>query len=244
MKPYALPFVAALALLAAPARAGLFDDEQARARIEQIANEHTARLDKLEAATRGQLELAAQIETLRAEIARLRGQIEVLGFEVEQSQKRQKDFYVDLDNRLRKLENPPAPARPEPAKIDPVAEARDYEAALNLFKGGKYKEAVAAFEAFVKAYPGGSFVPSAFYWSGQSLYQLRDCHKATEVFHSVSATWPEDPKASDAMLGMAICQIEANDHKNARLTLDALIAKYPASPAAATARERLKRLRK
>ncbi len=242
MNPYVLTLAAALGLAALPAHAGLFDDEPARARIQQLATEHTARLEKLEAASRGQLELASQIEILRADVAKLRGQIEVLTFEAEQSQKRQKDFYIDLDNRLRKLESPPVSA--QTPKADPVAEARDYEAALNLFKGGKYKDALKAFEGFLKTYASSSFVPSAMYWSGQTLYQLRDCRKAVEVFNNVSTTWPEDPKAADAMLGSAICQIEVNDLKNARLTLDALIAKYPSSPAAAAAKDRLKHLRK
>ena len=38
------------------------------------------------------------------EIARLRGQIEVLANELANTQKRQKDFYTDLDARLRNLE--------------------------------------------------------------------------------------------------------------------------------------------
>lgn len=239
---WSLPLL--LAALALPVHAGLFDDEQARARIDRLASEHAARLDKLEAGSRGQLELASQIEMLRADLAKLRGQIEVLTFEMEQSQKRQKDFYVDLDNRLRKIEAPPVPPVSEKPQIDPAAEARDYEAALGLFKGGKYKEAVAAFEAFVKAYAGGRFLPSASYWSGQALYQLRDCRRASDVFNHVSATWPDDPKASDAMLGTAICQTEANDQKGARSTLEAIVAKYPTSPAAAAAKDRLKRLRK
>jgi len=60
--------------------------------------------------TRSQLELANQIEQAKADMAKLRGQIEVVSYELEASQKRQKDFYVDLDNRLRKLETTSADA--------------------------------------------------------------------------------------------------------------------------------------
>ena len=45
------------------------------------------------------------METLKAEFARLRGQIELLQNEMENTQKRQRDLYVDLDGRLRKVEN-------------------------------------------------------------------------------------------------------------------------------------------
>jgi tol-pal system protein YbgF len=242
--------VLAIALVAAtlPARAGVFDDDEARARIEQLKRDTSARFDKLEAAQRGQLELANQIETLRQEMARLRGQIEVLTHDLDQLQKRQKDFYVDLDTRLRKLEQAalePKPEKPaEPPKPDPQIEARDYEAALNLFKAGKYKDAAPAFEAFIKAYPGSQFQANAHYWLGNALYQQKDYRRATELFHKVSSTWPNDAKAPDAMLGMANVQQDTGDTKNARLTLEAIVAKYPTSAAADLARDRLKRLKK
>ena len=67
-----------LALAAAlPARAGLFDDDEARARVDQLRRELTARIDKNEAAQHGQIDLANQIEALRQEMARLRGENEV-----------------------------------------------------------------------------------------------------------------------------------------------------------------------
>jgi len=233
-----------LLLLAAvlPARAALFDDEEARKRIEALRVEMNARMDKLEAASRGQIELANQIEALKAEVARLRGQVEVLTNEIESTQKRQKDFYVDLDNRLRKLE-PQAGAESKPADakpaVDPAAETRDYEAALNLFKAGKHKDALNAFLNFIKAYPASPFLPSAHYWAGSAHYQLGEYKKAVELFAKLAATWPEDAKAPDALLGQANCQQESGDAKGARKTLETLVAKYPSSAAAAVAKQRL-----
>ena len=103
------------------AHAGLFDDEEARLRINQMRSEFNARLDKLEAGARAQIELANQIEQLKTEIARLRGENEVLGNDLANANKRQKDFYVDLDNRLRKLETTPAgdtPPQPPAAAVE------------------------------------------------------------------------------------------------------------------------------
>jgi tol-pal system protein YbgF len=201
------------------ARGALFDDEEARKRIEALRTESNARMEKLEAASRGQIELANQIETLKAEVAKLRGQIEVLTNEIESTQKRQKDFYVDLDNRLRKLEpQAGAEARPTDAKpaADPAAETRDYEAALNLFKAGKHKDALAAFLAFIKAYPASPFLPSAHYWAGSAHYQLGEYKKAVELFSRLAATWPDDAKAPDALLGEANCLQERAMPKGAQ----------------------------
>lgn len=261
MKARWLASLAALmaALLGAvPAHAGLFDDEDARRQIADLKATTSDRLDKLEAATRGQLELSNQIEALRSDLARLVGQIEVLTYEQDSAQKRQKDFYIDLDTRLRKLEGPAAPgaatppageeprpgtaaAAPAAPKSDPAAEAREYEAALNYFKGGKYKEAANGLDGFVKAHPDSSLAPSAQYWLGNSYFAQRDCKKAIDAQNVVVAKWPDSPKAPDALLNVATCQQELGDTKAAKKTLEALAAKYPSAPAAESARQRLKK---
>ncbi len=170
--------LAVLMAAALPAQAGLFDDSEARNQIINMRNDYNARFDKLEASARSQIELANQIEQLKAEIAKLRGQIEVLTYESDATQKRQKDFYVDLDNRLRRIEAPPvaasdaAPAdgsaRPANAPADPATEAREYEAALNQFKAAKYRDAIGGFDAFIKAHPASSFLPSTNFWAGNA----------------------------------------------------------------------------
>ncbi len=231
-----------LLVVVLPARAALFDDEEARKRVDLLRTEINARVDKLEAASRGQIELANQIEALKAEVAKLRGQVEVLTHEIETTQKRQKDFYVDLDNRLRKLE-PQTATEAKPAAVDPAAETRDYEAALNLFKSGKHKDALAAFLGFIKTYPASPFLPSAHYWAGSAHYQLGEYKKALELFARLAATWPDDAKAPDALLGQANCQQESGDAKGARKTLETLVAKYPASAAASVAKQRLAKRR-
>ncbi len=228
-----------------PARAGLFDDTEARQQIEQMRANSDARLTKLEAAASGQIVLANQIDALKQEIARLRGQIEVLTNDLDQTQKRQKDFYVDLDARLRKFE---ATAVAQPATsdanatqpaVDPANETRDYEAALNLLKGGKNKEAATAFQAFIKDYPKSSFLPSAHFWAASALYQARDVNEASKLFTKVVDGWPDDARAPDALLGLSNCQQELGDKKGARASLEKVVSKYPSSPAAQTAKQRL-----
>ncbi|MBL8438558.1 tol-pal system protein YbgF [Zoogloea sp.] len=241
--------LAILMAAALPAQAGLFDDSEARNQIINMRNDYNARFDKLEASARSQIELANQIEQLKAEIAKLRGQIEVLTYEADATQKRQKDFYVDLDNRLRRIEAPPSAAADAPADgsapraaaapADPAAEARDYEAALNLFKAAKYRDAVAGFEAFIKGHPSSSFLPSANFWAGNAALQLKEVVSATHYFKQVATSWPEDPRAPDALLGLATCQQSMGDEKAMRKTLDTIVQKYPGSTAAKTAKQRL-----
>jgi tol-pal system protein YbgF len=238
----ALLFAAAL-----PVQAGLFDDEEARARIEKLRLDFDELGKRVEIASRNQIDFANQAETLKSEVARLRGQLEVIVYDLETAQKRQKDFYVDLDNRLRKLEAGAVEAKPEgkpegsvAKSADPAAETRDYEAALTAFKGAKYKDAQAGFLGFIKSYPNSTMIASAHFWAASSHYQLKDFAKAAELFGTLAANWPNDARAPDALLAQANAQAEAGDAKGSRKTLELLVDKYPTSNAALTAKPRLK----
>ena len=230
------------AALSLPARAGVFDDEEARARVEALRAEHAELVKRVDGINRNQVDFANQIEAVKADIAKLRGQIEVLVHEMESTQKRQKDFYVDLDNRVRKLETAPPPeAKPEAPKLDPAQETRDYEAALASLKALKYKEAGAAFLAFLKAYPSGTLAASAHYWGGYAHAQAKDHAGAADLFGKFAAGWPGDERAPGA-LESRFSSLEAlKDMKAARATLELLADKYPATDPGKRAKLRLKR---
>lgn len=255
------PAVSAIALLLAvfgtqQARAGLFDDEEARRQVNDLTIKVNERVDTL---SKAQIELVNQIQALREENAKLRGQIETLQYELESTKKRQQDFYVDLDGRVRKLETAPPPQAeaPQPTEgdvpppadtegkkstaADPAAETREYEAALNLFKANKLKDSANAFETFAKAHPDSTLTPNAYYWMGNALAAQHDCKRAIDAYRVVTGKWPQTPKAPDSLIGVASCQQELGDAKSARTTLEAVLIKYPDSNAAATARQRLKK---
>jgi len=247
-----LPFALLLAVLVAPhARAGMFDDEEARRQVKDLSIKTNERLDTF---SKGQIDLANQIQSLRDENAKLRGLLETLTYELESEKKRQLDFYNDLDGRLRKLETQPAPAsEAKPADegnppsasekkpvSDPAAETRDYESALNLFKANKIKEAATAFEAFGAAYPESTLAPNAQYWLGNAHYALHDCKKSIDAHRVVVSKWPQNSKAPDSLINIATCQQELGDAKGVKSTLESVLIKYPDSSAAATAKQRLK----
>ncbi len=231
------------------AQAGVFDDDEARRQIADLRIKTEARFDQQ---AKAQLDLASQIQRQNEEIARLRGQIETLNYELETAKKRQQDFYLDLDTRLRKVESvaaAPAPAaavNPEngqkpAASIDPARESQDYEAALNQFKAAKYKEAAVAFGAFVQKYPDSQLAANAQYWLGNAWYAQRDCKKAIEAQSVVTAKYADHPKAADAWLAIATCQQEMNNPLGAKRSLETIVAKYPTAPAAEAAQQRLKK---
>ena len=243
-------------VLAWPAAAqGLFDDNEARRRIEVLRQQVETRqktleerLEKLEAAAGASsalLDLSSQIEALRGEIQRLRGQVEVLANQQETADRRQKDLYLDIDTRLRRLEQTretqgAAPAdRPATAGADSVGEARAYQAALDQFKLGNYAPAVAAMQGFLVTYPHSALAPNAQYWVGMAYSGQRDYKAAIAAQRKLLASWPTAEKAPDAMLSIASAQETMGERRAAQKTLEELIAKYPKSSAAASAKQRI-----
>jgi tol-pal system protein YbgF len=262
--PPLLAVLAALAVFAigaaGTAHAGLFDDEEARRGLNDLATKvrtqdeaFAARLAKLEADNeqrgRATLDLANQIDALKTDIAKLRGQLEVLLNDADTSQKRQKDFYVDLDNRLRALEKTTTAAGDaaggDAAKngvLDP-AESKVYESALNQFKLGNYQGAIAGFQTFIQTWPNSPNAPSAQYWIGNAYFALREYKAAIAAQQKLIAAWPDSTKAPDALLNLASSQLEMGDAKSAKRSLDSLVTRYPGSPAAETAKQRLSRMK-
>jgi len=286
---FALPFIACLVgAFAGPASAQLFggDDEARRQvaaerkRVDDLASRIGAqgetlrsideRLAKLDQASRGQqglLDLLREIEALKGEVAKLRGQVEVLSNGVETTQKRQRDLYVDLDTRLRRLESPSVPSASAPASAAPAqpasqppppvagkpvasapsaaapsegsSEARAYEAAQDLRRIGNYQGAIVAFQSFVKQHPRSTLASSAQYWIGDSFFNLRDFRQAISSQRTLIALYPDSQKVPDALLNIASSQAELGETAVARRTMEEIVAKYPVSEAAEKAKRRL-----
>jgi tol-pal system protein YbgF len=258
------------------ANAALFDDDEARKRIantntrlDQIQTDLETRLTSLEQQLKNQgLDLLREVEGIKADVARIRGQIEVLVYELTEAQKRQKDLYVDLDSRMRKLEAGPgasvappladgatappdvvanAPITPAlgtpplavPATPPAAGEQRAYDAALDQFKRGDYPGAIAGFQAFVKANPRSSLASSAQYWVGNAQFARKDYRAAIVAQRQLLQLWPDSAKVPDALLNIASAQAELGDSVAARRTLEELIGKYPQSESAVKAKQRL-----
>jgi tol-pal system protein YbgF len=241
---------------ASSGHAALFEDDEARRAIIELRQ----RVDALQQANqrssddlrksgddnsqlrRGLLDLQTQIEALRVEQSKLRGQNEQLLRDVADLQRRQKDIAQGVDERLRQFE-------PVKVTVDGLefqadaAEKRDFEAALAIFRSGKFAEANAAFAGFVRQYPRSGYVPSARFWLGNAQYAAREYKEAIGNFKSLLSEAPNHARAPEAALSIANCQIELKETRTARKTLEDLLRAYPQSEAAVAAKERLSRLK-
>lgn len=236
--------ILAVGLLAYAASAqALFSDDEARKGVADLRTRIDAQqrtLERLEQQAqdrRAVIDLANLIDALKQDIAGLRGQIEVLTNRVDQLDKRQKDLYVDLDNRLRKFEQ--AQSDKDKAAQAAAVEQQAYEAGLAQFKANNYGAAIQALQSFIASYPQSPLASSAQYWVGNAHYALRDYKSAITAQQKVVSSWPDSAKAPDALLNIASSQAESGDAAASRKTLQTLVSKYPNSPAAEQAKQRL-----
>jgi tol-pal system protein YbgF len=277
MRRYGLILVGVLAL-AQPAWAQLFGDttelsrqiQALQQRVDALDVRLDARIGKLESAMQQNAQLLGllkEVETLKAEIAKLRGQAEVQAHQLDTLGKRQNDLYADLDQRIGDITKaakpalepgvaPASPAAPAPAEtpsagaaagsppqLDPLVESRSYETALGLFREANYPGAIAGFNGFLKAYPDSSLAANAQYWIGYSYYALKDYKTSLAHQQKLVAVYPASPKVPDALLNIAANQIALDNLAGARKTLEEIVAKHPGTNAATLATRRLSALK-
>ena len=243
---------AALGLLALNSHA-LFDDDEARKAIldlrQKVDVQQQRNVEDIKKANddnaqlrRSVLDLSNQLEVLRADLAKMRGQDEQLARDIAEVQRRQKDITQGVDDRLRKFEPSKMIVDGKEFVASP-AEIRDFDAALATLRRGEFTLAQTTFLDFIKRYPESGYRPSALFWLGNSQYALKAYREAIINFKSVVAIAPDHVRSPEAALSIANCQVELKDAKSARKTLEDLIKVYPQSEAASVANDRLSKLK-
>jgi tol-pal system protein YbgF len=239
------------------AQASLLEDDEARKaildlrqRVETVRKEQDAQLveqarkadEENTQLRRSLVDLQNQIESLRAEVARMRGQDEQLQRDLSESQRRLSDATAGVDERLRKLEPSRVAVDGKEFLAEP-AERRDFDAALALLKKGEFEAVQPRFVEFIQRYGQSGYRNSALFWLGNAQYATRDYKEAVINFRTLLSQAPDHPRAPEALLSIANCQLELKDARSARKTLEELIKAYPQSDAAAAGKDRLAHLK-
>lgn len=192
------------------------------------------------------VQLVTRVDALQAEQAELRGMIEELAHEAESTASRQRDLYVDLDQRLQRLEQSSVggQGRLAPGQLPmPSGSDRDnYQAAFELLKDGRYEEAATAFQEFLKTYPDSELADNAQYWLAESYYVTQQFKEALPAFEKVVSEYPRSGKVPDALLKIGYCNYELQRWEAARNALNRVRSEYPDLTAARLAIQRLERM--
>ena len=243
-----------LLLVNSPAFAGLFSDDDARKQIQQLelrVVQLEQRLAEAEIqnklAVRSVLDLQMQLEMQAAEMRKQRGQFEEFWHALQETEKRQKDFYTDLDARLRPLESGAtggmARAVTGVGGSAPGDENRAFETAYGLYRAEKYPDAANAFSQFLQQYPQSVHEANVYYWMGNAYFLSKDYTNAVPAYRTLLDKHDDHPRAPDSMLNLAESQLLLKQKSNAKTTLKQLVTRFPGSDASDKAKKRLTTLK-
>jgi tol-pal system protein YbgF len=261
----ALAWVAAAAVSAMLGGCATTPPEQDPVQIK--LRELDGRIERIERlmTNQGLLELANEMEALRADVRGMHDSIDKEQNEREIGRKRLHDVYLDLDARIKALEarqavsgaaapaeSPPA-AAPAPAAAAPGpatapipggdgTDRGDYQAAFTLLKDSQYDAAIAAFSRFLADHPDSALADNAQYWLGEAYYVNRDFPTALAAFQRVLDRYPQSRKLPDALLKVGYCDYELGRWELAKAALKQVIANYADTPAGHLAQLRLEKI--
>jgi TolA-binding protein len=180
-----------------------------------------------------------QIELMRSDNAKLRGQFEQTTRELAELQRAQKDIRQGVEERMRKLEPQKVTLDGREFSVDPE-EKRQYDDAMAQMRGATSTRPPRAgsWPSSAATRPAATTSRCATGWATRSTPSATTRRRWPRSGRFVT-TAPEHQRAPEALLAMANCQSEMKDPRSARKTLEDLVKAYPTSEAAGAARERL-----
>jgi len=219
-------------------------------------NDLDARVQRIERVLTNQslLELAQRIDALQGDVRSIRGEVELLQNQTEGGKNQSRTLYTDLEKRLAALETlggvgpggVGAGGALVPGAVPPpvsgASEQATYDAGMAALRSGNYDKAVSTFREVVTNYPNGDLAANAQFWMGESYYTKGDLESAVTAYRKVLADWPGSRKAPDAMVKLGFSLSDLKRTGEARSTLEEVVRKFPGTPAAQLATDRLKRL--
>ena len=200
------------------------------------------------------VDLTMQVDSLQRENAELRGRTESVEYDAEITTSRQRDLYVDLDERIRLLEERTRGTSRSVSVMDggslapgqlpvPGGSDRDnYQAAFELLKQQRYEPAALAFQQFLVSFPDSQLADNAQYWLAESYYVTDQFDDALTQFSVVINQYPDSRKVPDALLKTGYCNYELERWNDARSALTRVQGDYSDTTAARLAEQRLKRM--
>ncbi len=226
-------FCLLLLLYSSTSYAGLFNDSEQIDAMRQQIEEMENRIASMEETLKSQalLELYGQFETLNLELGRLRGQIEELTNDNVSLQKRQKDFYIDLDTRLRQIEDPNAPL---PTYNTPIDDEDELSAPTSQQSGAIIQEPQASnytTEVDTRNFdkPVTELSEKEAYDAAYDQFTNGDYSGAIAQFESFLNQYPQSNLAPSAAYWIGNAQYALRDFMDAIQTQQNLIEHYPDS---------------
>lgn len=132
----------------------------------------------------------------------------------------------------------PAAAAPVPA-TPPPAPRELYSQAYADYARGNYDLAIQGFTEYIRNYPGTDFTDNAQYWIGECLYGKKMYAEAVDAFNVLFRDYASSDKLPDGRVKKGIALERLGRRSQALIEYRYVVDRFPNSPAARLARERL-----
>ncbi len=198
--------------------------------------------------SRAMTELLSGVDAATRELRELRGEVEVLRYELDRLNERQRDQFRHLDERVNAFEAGAQAVTPETGErvadfdLPGADEQAAYQEAFDELMDGRYGSAIGRFERFIENHPGSDYLPNAWYWLAEARYARGEYADALADFTRLREEFPGSDKSGDALLKIGYSHYELGNHDEARAALEAVRAEHSGTTLERLAEERLRRL--
>ncbi len=180
------------------------------------------------------VDLLNRVELLQREVQELRGEIEQKAYTLDQLKQRQRELYLDVDRRLRRVETGDVGIAPSPAGLLPEQPVSVQPATpVTPPREGPPAIAPATMPATPAAEPELAVDPAkeqAAYQEAFNLLKEGRYNRAVNVFQKFLAAYPEGRYGDNAQYWLGEAYYVTRQFAPALEAFTKLIEKYPTSP--------------
>jgi tol-pal system protein YbgF len=117
-----------------------------------------------------------------------------------------------------------------------------YNNALRDYNGAKNDLAIQEFSDYIKYYPNTDLAGTCYFYLGEIQFRQGNYQQAAQNYDQVLQNFPTGSKVASAQLKKGFSLIELGKQEDGVVELRHVIQRYPRSPEALQARERLRKL--
>ena len=179
-------------------------------------------------------------------VDQLSGQIQALNDSLDELKARLAKVSKQLEDMQSSQQSAAAATAQKDAQQQAMAAAPPpdvlYNNALRDYNGAKNDLATQEFSDYVKFYPNTDLAGNCYFYLGEIQFRQGNYQQAAQSYDQVLQNFPTGSKAASAQLKKGFSLIELGKQDDGVTELRHVIQRYPRSPEALQARERLRKL--
>ncbi len=215
--------------------------------MKNLVEQDTDAVNKVAAAlTSLQAALQKQQGDSSTHVNQLSGQIQALNDSLDELKARLAKVSKQLEDMQASQQSTAAQAAQQQAQQQALAQAPPpdvlYNNALRDYNGAKNDLATQEFSDYIKYYPNTDLAGNCYFYLGEIQFRQGNYQQAAQSYDQVLQNFPTGNKVASAQLKKGFSLIELGKQDDGVQELRHVIQRYPRSPEALQARERLRKL--